>query len=330
MPNRDRPRIVVTRPSLPGDALEALAADFEVVRRQESGPATAAEVAELVRDADALVSVAQDELSAEVSKAGQYLRAVGSFGVGLDRCDLPAFTDAGIPVGNTPGAVTESTADMTWMLILGAARRLPEALAEFADGEWPGQDLHGLLGLELSRATIGIVGYGAIGQAVARRARGFGMTVHHYARTQASDEVSTWLPLEELLATSDVVSVHTPLTPETRSLIGADAFAAMKTSAILVNTSRGPVVDQDALVQALRAGEIAGAGLDVTDPEPIPLDHPLVSMPNCLITPHIGSATRWTRGEMTARCAANVRAGLAGEPMPWCANPEVYEGSGSR
>ena len=326
MQEHDRLRVAVTRPSLPGDALEKLAAEHELVRRESHTPASEDEVVELVRGADALVAVGSDQVTAEVAKAGEDLRIVGNFGAGVDNYDLPAFTARGIPVGNTPGAVTEATADMTWLLLLGVARRLPEALTAVRKGEWPGKDLFGLLGTELSEATLGIVGYGEIGKAVARRAHGFGMRVRHHARTAVSDELSTWVPFEELLSVADVVTLHTPLTEETRGMIGADELEAMKPSAILVNTARGPVVDHRALVDALRSGAIGGAGLDVTDPEPLPPEHPLLGLPNCLVVPHLGTATLRTRSRMAERCMANVRAGLAGERLRWCANPEVYDG----
>lgn len=320
-----RPRIVITRPELPGDLAGALGDGYELVWRDEGRSAGAAELTELVDGVDGLLSVSSDELTGEVAEAARSLRVIASYGAGLDNCDLAAFTRAGIPVGHTPGVVAESTADVTWALILGVARRLPEVAAEVRAGRWPGADLGRLLGIELAGSTLGIVGYGGIGRAEARRAHGFGMRVQHFGRTRRSDEWSTWVTLEELVATSDVISVHTPLTDQTRRIIDATFLAGMKRSAILVNTSRGQVVDQPALIEALRAGSIAGAGLDVTDPEPLPPDHQLYELTNCVVLPHIGTATVQARAAMTVRCAENLVAGLGGERVPYCANPEVYD-----
>jgi glyoxylate reductase len=227
----------------------------------------------------------------------------------VDNVDVEAATARGIPVGNTPGVLTESTADLALALMLGIARRLVEGEAFVRAGEWVTWEPGLMLGRDLHGATVGIVGYGRIGQAVGRRLEGFGCEL---LTTSGSGGV----PLDELLARSDFVTVHTPLTPATRGLIGTEALARMKPTAYLINTARGPIVDTDALAHALHAGELAGAALDVTDPEPLPGNHPLLEAPNLLVVPHVGSATVATRERMADMAVDNLLAGLAGDPMP--------------
>jgi glyoxylate reductase len=257
------------------------------------------------------------------------LRVVSNMAVGVDNIDLPACTRRRIPVGNTPGVLTEGTADLTMAILLSAARRLPEASLDARQGRWKTWSPAGWLGADLDGATLGIVGLGKIGRAVAVRARGFGLRlVYHDSRRDPDLESSLdagYLSFEELLRQSDFISLHVPLTPQTRGLIDAKALRLMKPTAILVNTSRGPVVDMDDLVIALREKWIAAAALDVTDPEPLPLDHPLFNLLNCLITPHIGSATWNTRRRMADLACQNLLAGLSGERLPFCVNPQVYE-----
>jgi len=231
-------------------------------------------------------------------------------------------------VGNTPGVLTEATADLAFALLLAAARRLPEAIAHVRDGAWRTWDPLGLLGAEVHGATIGIVGLGRIGQAVARRAAGFGMPILYHGRSRAPAAVeaalgATFVGLDELLARADFVTLHVSLSEDTRGLIGAAALARMRRTAILVNTSRGPVVDTDALVEALREGTIAGAALDVTEPEPLPADHPLLALPTCLVVPHVASATRATRDRMAAMAADNLLAGVRGERLPTQVNADA-------
>lgn len=300
-------RVVVTRP-LPGDAVEELRADgHEVVVREADLPPSPDELQALAADADALLCLLTERVDVEILEAASRLRVVSVLAVGTDNVDLEACAARGVAVGCTPDVLTDATADLTWALLLAAARRLPEALAHARDGSWRTWDPRALLGLELRGATLGIVGAGRIGRAVAQRAHGFGMDVVTHRPT----------PLPELLERSDVVSLHVPLSDATRGLIGRDELRAMRRSAILVNTARGAVVDQPALVAALHAGEIAGAALDVTDPEPPAPDDPLLTAPNLVLAPHIGSATVRAREAMAARAVANVRAGLAGDPLPW-------------
>jgi lactate dehydrogenase-like 2-hydroxyacid dehydrogenase len=262
--------------------------------------------------------------------AGPGLRVVSNMAVGYDNIDVAACTRRGVPVGNTPGVLTETTADLTWALILAAARRLPEGERFIRSGGWRTWSPIHQLGLDVHGATLGIVGFGRIGQAVARRATGFGMPVLYASRSRVDRAIevalnATWVPLEELLARADLVTVHVDLNPSTHRLIDAAALRRMKPTAILVNTTRGPVVDPRALYEALRDGVIRAAALDVTDPEPIPADDPLLTLDNCLIVPHIGSATEATRGRMAAMAAANLLAGVRGERLPTIVNPEVYD-----
>jgi glyoxylate reductase len=311
-------RCFVTR-RLPGGALDRLAAQHDLDLWTAAAPPTPEELVDHAREADGLLSQLTERVDAELLDACPRLVAVANYAVGVDNVDLAAATERGVPVGNTPGVLTEATADLAWALMLSAARRLPEADRAERSGGWSWEPDF-LLGQELSGATLGIVGLGRIGSAVARRAQGFAMEVIH-AGSSAGDGV----PLDELLERSDFVSLHAPLAPDTRGMIGEDQLRRMKPSAILVNTSRGPLVDTDALVRALREGWIAGAALDVTDPEPLPTDHPLLDCPGLTIAPHIGSATHRAREAMADLAVNNLLAALAGERMPHCANPEVYE-----
>jgi glyoxylate reductase len=299
--------VFVTR-ELPGNALERLRAahDVEVWAGPRQPPR-----ADLT-GRDALLTMVVDPVDRAVIDASPGLRAVANYGVGTDNVDLDAATARGIPVGNTPDVLTETTADLAFALMLAAARRVTEADRFVRDGQWVEWKPDLMLGYDLHGATLGIVGYGRIGRAVARRAEGFGMEILH------------GIPLGELLERSDFVSLHAPLTRDTRAMIGARELAAMKRTAILVNTARGRLVDGDALAEALQHGQIAGAALDVTDPEPLPRDHPLLQAPNLVIAPHIGSASHRTREAMADMTVDNLIAGLAGERMPHCANAEVY------
>jgi lactate dehydrogenase-like 2-hydroxyacid dehydrogenase len=261
--------------------------------------------------------------------AGPSLRVVSNYAVGFDNVDVSACTRRGIPVGNTPGALTETTADLAWALLMAAGRRVAEGDRYVRAGRWRTWGPQLLLGGDVHGATLGIVGFGRIGQAVARRAAGFGMTVVYWSRSRAEPNLerelaATYVELDELLARSDFVTLHLSLNDETRHLIDGAALARMKSSAVLVNTARGPVVDQAALAVALKEGTIAAAGLDVTDPEPMAPDDPLLELENCLVVPHIASASHATRGKMAEMAAANLLAGLRGERLPNPVNPEVY------
>ena len=236
------------------------------------------------------------------------------YAVGVDNVDLEAATERGVGWPYTPGCLTDTTADLAFGLLPSGARRVAAGDAAVRRDEWPPFDPIAFVGEEVHGATLGIVGMGRIGKAVARRAEGFSMRVLHTSR-------SGGMPMEELLEQSDFVSLHAPLTDQTRGLIGEAELRRMKPSAFLVNTARGGLVDTGALVRALREGWIAGAGLDVTDPEPLPADHPLLAEQGVVITPHIGSASRRTRQAMADMCVENLLAALRGERMPYCANP---------
>jgi glyoxylate reductase len=301
-------RVFVTR-QLPFPALDRLRDEHDVDVWPEAGPPPPEALRERAADAAGLLTMLTDRVDAELLDAAPRLRAIANLAVGTDNIDLDAAAERGIPVGNTPDVLTDATADLAIALLLALTRRLPEGQARVREGRWgtwqPAEDL----GNDLAGATLGIVGWGRIGQAVAKRAEAFGMRVIHSSR-------SSGVPLEELLASSDAVSLHTPLSPDTQHLIDAAALAAMKPTAHLINTARGGVVDQAALREALRAGTIAGAALDVTDPEPLPADDPLLEAPNLIVVPHIGSATAGTRARMAAMAVENLLAALAGRPMP--------------
>jgi len=281
-----------------------------------------------VADCDGLLCLLTDPIDAEVIAAGD-LRVISQFAVGVDNVDLKAATARSIPVGHTPGVLTEATADMAFALLMAAARRIPEGIEKVRAGRWHTWEPLGLLGADVWGATLGIVGLGRIGTAVARRARGFAMRILYHDPTRKPDLEAElgleYAELDDLLAQADFVSLHCLLTPETHHLIGEEALRRMKPTAILVNTSRGPVVDADALVRALREGWIAAAALDVTDPEPLPPDHPLLALPNCIVVPHVASATVTARERMAVMAAQNLLAGLRGERLPYCANAAVYD-----
>jgi lactate dehydrogenase-like 2-hydroxyacid dehydrogenase len=275
-----------------------------------------------VAGVDGALTLLTDKVDDEfLDAAGSQLRVVSNYAVGFDNIDVAACARRGVRVGNTPGVLTETTADLAFALLMAAARRVPEGSRFVLEGKWKTWDPLLLLGPDVHGSTIGIVGFGRIGQAVARRAQGFGMEILYHDLEPLPASVSeplgaTYLPLEELLPRSDYVTLHVNLSPVTRHLINAETLGMMKPTAVLVNTSRGPVVDQAALATALRDGVIWAAALDVTDPEPIPMDDPLVQLENCLIVPHIASASRATRGKMAEMAAANLVAGARGEPLP--------------
>jgi glyoxylate reductase len=301
-------RVFVTR-ALPGGAVDRLAAEHEVDVWPERLPPPRDELLACVREVEGLLALLTDRIDAELLDAAPNLRAISNYAVGVDNVDVEAATARGIPVGNTPGVLTDTTADLAVALMLGIGRRLVDGDAYVRRGDWHTWEPDQLLGRDLHGATVGIVGFGRIGQAVAQRLEGFECTILHTSRRGG-------VGFEELLERSDFVSVHTPLTPETRGLIDADALRRMKPTAYLVNTARGPVVDTEALAAGLHAGEIAGAALDVTDPEPLPADHPLLEAPNLLVLPHLGSATHATRERMADMAVDNLLAGLRRERMP--------------
>lgn len=301
-------RVFVTR-RLPGSALDRLSAEHDVEVWPEQLPPGREELLARAPELEGLLSLLTDPVDAELIDAAPALRAISNYAVGTDNVDLDAASERGIPVGNTPEVLTESTADLALALILGVSRRLVEGDAYVRRGDWHTWEPELLLGRDLHGATVGIVGRGRIGQAVGRRLEGFGCELLY-------TDVGVGVSLEELLERSDYVTLHCPLTPDTRGLIDDEALGRMKATAYLVNTSRGPVVDTEALSRALHNREIAGAALDVTDPEPLPGDHPLLEAPGLLVLPHIASATHATRERMAEMAVDNLLAGLAGKPMP--------------
>ena len=300
---------------------------FEIDLWTTELPPTRPALLEHVRGVDGLLCLLTDRIDGEVmDTAGPQLKVISNHAVGYDNIDIPAATDRGIPVGNTPGILTDATADFAFTLLLSAARRVVEGERFVRQGKWKTWGPALLLGTDVTNATLGIIGYGRIGQAVARRALGFNMRIlyHDPFPISADDLPGQAVSLETLLRESDFVSVHTPLNEQTRGLIGRQAFALMKPTAVLVNTARGPVVDPNALYSALKERRIFAAALDVTDPEPISMDSPLLELDNLVIVPHIASASRSTREKMSIMAAENLIAGLSGERLPNCVNPEVY------
>jgi glyoxylate reductase len=326
----DRPRVFVAR-RIPDDGLDPIRAACDLELWDDELPPPRDELLRAVAGCDGILTLLTDRVDDELlDAAGPQLRVVSDFAVGYDNVDVPACTRRRIAVGNTPGVLTETTADLAFALLMAGARRIAEGDRLVRAGGWRTWGPMAFLGTDVHGSTLGIVGFGRIGQAVARRAAGFGMPVIYASSNRASPEAeaaagATFVTLEELLARSDFVSVHVPLGPATRHFIGAAELRRMKPTAILINTARGPVVDQAALYDALRDGVIGGAALDVTDPEPMSGDDPLLTLDNCLVVPHIASASRATRGRMAAMAAANLIAGVRGERLPNPVNPEIYE-----
>lgn len=321
-----KPRVFVSR-IIPDAGLNLIREFCDATIWQEELPPPRETLLRETRDADGLVSLLTDRIDGEFLDACPQLRVVSNMAVGFDNIDIPAATERGVLAGNTPGVLTETTADFAFALLMAAARRIVEGVDYVRAGRWKTWGPMLLMGADVHHATLGLVGLGRIGAEMAKRARGFDMRVLYFDVFRREDLEQSlhieYAALDDVLAQADFVSVHTPLTPETQHLMNRERFAKMKSSAILINTSRGPVVEMDALVEALREGRIAGAALDVTDPEPLPADHPLVSMPNCIVVPHIASASAATRGKMAEIAARNLIAGLKGEPLPNGLNPDA-------
>ena len=322
-------RIVVTR-RIPDPALALLDPAGDVWVSPHDRPLQTAELHAAVAGADAVVALLHDRVNeAFLAAAGPSLRVVANVAVGYDNLDVAAGTAAGVVMSNTPGVLDETTADLAFALLMASARHIVEGDRLMRTGTWGGWGIMQLLGHDIHHATLGIVGFGRIGRCVARRAAGFSMTVLYSDAFPAPPEIERELgvrrvSMDELLAASDFVSVHVPLMKETHHLIDAAALAKMKPTAHLINTSRGPVVDEAALAQALRAGTIAGAGLDVYEYEP-KVTPELVELDNVVLLPHIASASYATRGKMAEIAARNVIAFFAGEMPPTALNPDVVK-----
>ncbi len=314
-----KPRAVVTRKP-PGNALDTIREAADVWLWPENRPIDRDVLKTQLADASGLYCMLTDRIDADLLEHAPLLEVVSNMAVGVDNIDLAVCAERGIAVGHTPDVLTDSTADIAWMLILGASRRMSEGIEGVRAGAWGDWDPTWLLGRDVSGATLGIIGMGRIGSAIARRSVGFSMPVLYVSRSdkpRVEEAIGALrVTLSELLIRSDHVVVAVPLSAETRHLIGTDELELMKPTANLVNIARGPIVDTDALVDALAAGTIRCAGLDVTDPEPLPPDHPLLQLPNCTVIPHMGSSTWGIRTAMADLAAANLVAGLTGTPMP--------------
>jgi glyoxylate reductase len=323
-----KPKVFVTR-AIPEKGFRLIQDTCEVDLWPGEMPPSRDELLLHVRGVDGLLCLLTDRIDGEVmDAAGPQLKVISNHAVGFDNIDVNAATERRIPVGNTPGVLTDATADLAFALMMAVARRISEAERYVHAGKWKTWEPMTLLGVELKGATLGLVGFGRIGKAVARRAAGFDMRILYYDPTEQEaypDLHATRVDFETLLRESDFISLHTPLTEKTRHMIDAQAFARMKPGAVLINTARGPIVDQAALYEALKEKRIFGAGLDVTDPEPLPMDSPLLSLDNLIILPHIGSASKPARDQMSWLAAQNLIAGLNGEKLPHCVNPQVYE-----
>jgi lactate dehydrogenase-like 2-hydroxyacid dehydrogenase len=318
----DRPAIYITR-RVPQEAVDLLAQTCEIRHWNEDDPVPREVLLGAVRDIDGLYCLLTEKVDQALLDAAPRLRVISQMAVGFDNIDIAAASARGIPVGHTPEVLTETTADLAWALIMTTARRLVEAAAAVKSGEWTTWKPMWMTGPDVHGATLGIFGLGRIGVSVARRAQGFSMRVIYHDAIESPYAASVgaeFVSLPTLLAESDFVTLHVPLLPETRGVVNAGFLRQMKPGAILVNTSRGPVVNEADLYTALSEGWIRAAGLDVTNVEPLPLDSPLLSLSNCLVLPHIGSASIPTRIRMATLAAENLLAGLAGERMPYCVN----------
>jgi|KBSMisStandDraft_5_1062788.scaffolds.fasta_scaffold00767_8 glyoxylate reductase len=321
-----KPRVLVTR-EISVDAIARLKQHFVVSANQKDDPVSPRQLLQRLRGVDGAITLTTDTISDDVLAKNPQLKIVSNVAVGYNNLDVGAATRRGVMMTNTPGAVDDATADLTWALILAAARGLTFADRAVRAGRWKRWRMMEFLGQDIYGKTIGIIGFGRIGRGVARRAMGFNMKVLYASRSRASDAMeqefrASYVDKQTLLRESDVVTLHLPLFPETRHYIGGAELALMKKSAILVNASRGPIVDEKALVRALKAGRIAGAGLDVYENEPA-LAPGLAQLPNVVLTPHVGSGTYATRLKMSNMAVANCIAGLTGQRPPNLLNPEV-------
>ncbi len=323
-------RVFVTR-IIPSAGLDRVKESFQADVWDQPLPPSRDELLRRVAGCDGVLSLLTERIDAEfMDAAGEQLKVVANYAVGFNNIDVPEATRRGIRVGNTPGVLTEATADMAMSLLISASRRIVEAARYVADGHWKTWEPEGHVGVDLCGKTLGVVGMGRIGSALARKCHGgWGMRVlyHDTYRNEAAEQElgATQVDLDTLLTEADFVSVHTVLDETTQGLFNATAFAKMKPTAVFVNTARGPLHVQSDLYDALKNGEIFAAGLDVTDPEPIGMDDPLLTLSNCTIVPHIASGTVESRNGMAEIAADNLLAGLQGDPLRCWVNPEVAE-----
>lgn len=324
-----QPHVFVTR-KLPQQTLDRLAQHCDLDVWGDHLPPSYDTLLEKVADCDGLLSLLTDTVDANLLDHAPNLKVIANMAVGYDNIDVDAATSRNIPVGNTPGVLTETSADFAFALLMSVARRIPEAQQYVQDGNWKTWHPTTLAGQDIYGATLGIIGLGRIGQAVARRAQGFGMKLRYHGgsdKAAAQELGAEEVDLDTLLQQSDFVSLHVPLNAETQHLISTRELKLMKPTAILINTARGGVVDSHALYEALKNNDILAAGLDVTDPEPIPTDDPLLTLTNCLVVPHIASASVATRTKMAEMAVDNIIAGLQSKHLPTCVNPDVYKNS---
>lgn len=324
-----KPRVYVTR-QIFSDALDIIEQVAELEVWPDDVPPTPEQLREALADADGAIINVMDRIDTPLLEAAPKLKVLSQVAVGLDNVDIPEATKRGILVGYTPGVLAKATADLGFALLLATARRVVESDKWVRDGNWEIAH-HPMfwLGSEVNGSTLGIMGMGGIGLEMAKRALGFDMKVIYHSRTRKPELEAEYgfkyATANKVIANSDFLSLHVPLTPETHHLIGEKQLKKMKPTAILINVSRGAVVDTDAVYKALTKGWIAGAGLDVFDPEPPPVDHPILSLDNVVVLPHIGSASNRSRREMHLLAARNLVAALKGERLEQCANPELYE-----
>ena len=326
-----KPKVYVTR-MIAQEALDMIAQVAEMKVWSGELPPPHESLLEEVRDVDGLLTLLTDKIDASVMQAAPKLKVISNLAVGYDNIDVTEATKRGIVVGNTPGVLTETTADFAFAMLMAAARRVAEADAFTRKGRWKTWGPMLLLGQDIHHATLGIIGLGRIGAELAKRAKGFDMKVLYYDEIRRSEEEEKQLGVEyipelsTLLSQSDFISLHVSLTPKTHHLFGAAQFALMKPTAILINTSRGPVVDPEALYEALKSRQIFAAAIDVTEVEPIPIEDPLLTLDNIIITPHIASGSIATRTKMATLAVDNLIAGLRGQIPPHCVNPEASKG----
>lgn len=323
-----RPKVLVTR-RIPEEGLELLREHCDVELCEQDGPLPREEFLAKAADAAGVLGLLTDKIDGEFFDAAKNLKGYANYAVGFDNIDVPEATKRKLPVSNTPDVLTKATAELAWALIFSTARRIVETDRIMRSGEWNGWGPMQFIGADISGKTLGIVGAGRIGMATAMMSRGFDMNVIYTSHSSSNKEMESKLgarrvDFDTLLAESDFISINTPLTPGTKHLFNAEAFAKMKNTAVLVNTARGPVIDEAALVQALKSGQIGGAGLDVYEFEPKMADG-LAELKNTVLAPHIGSATQTSRRDMATLAARNLLAMLDGKKPPTCLNPELFE-----
>lgn len=323
-----KPKVFVSR-LIPDAGLDQIREECDADVWEEELPPEKSVLIDRVADCEGLLSLLTDEVDAELMDAAPNLKVISNYAVGFNNIDIDAATERGIPVGNTPGVLTDTTADLAWALLMSIARRIVEADHYVRAKKWKTWGPRLMLGTDVSNATLGIIGFGRIGQAMAKRATGFDMKVLYYdiQRDEDAEEQlgAEFREMDDVLKEADFVTLHTVLNDDTYHMIGARELDLIGPEGYLINNSRGGVIDQDALVEALQEERIAGAALDVTEPEPLPDDSPLHELDNVVLAPHIGSASHQTRNKMARMAAANLLAGLKGEELPHCVNPEAQQ-----